>query len=306
MAVLEGQPGDGPQPPQSPYQTEQWGSTVPQYLSPGVYVEEMQPALRPIEGVATSVGAFVGIAADGPFHTPTLVTNWSQFVRTFGNPVPGAHLAQAVYGWFNNGGSTAYVVRVGGPAPGAVGNGRSNGHAAKAAALPGPSAELLAGDTPVVRVTAGDSAAALSIEVTDPAEGDAAETFRLFVKRGEEVLETFDGLTTKRGRQNAATVVNAQSAHVRVEVIGDTRPANAAVSLSATAAPVGSTIKELSPTSPAEYLGDSRARTGFGGLEAIEEITMVAMPDLMAAYSAGALDLDGVKAAQLGQTQIRD
>jgi len=273
---------------------------VPQYLSPGVYVEEMQPALRPIEGVATSVGAFVGIAADGPFHTPTLVTNWSQFVKTFGDPVPGAYLAQSVYGWFNNGGSIAYVVRVGGPAPGSVSNGNGNGRASKAAALPGPAAELMAGDAPALRVTGTDSGAVLTVEVADPAEGDPGETFRIFVKRGEEVLETFDGLTARRGKQNAATVVNAQSTHIRLELLGDTRPANAAVSLSATAAPVGSTGKDLAPTSPAEYLGDSRARTGFGGLEAIEEITMVAMPDLMAAYSAGSIDLDGIKAAQLG------
>ena len=54
------------------------------------------------------------------------------------------------------------------------------------------------------------------------------------------------------------------------------------------------------PVSPTDYLGDSRARTGFGGLEAIDEVTMVAMPDLMAAYAAGAIDMDGVKAAQLG------
>ena len=57
---------------------------MPQYLSPGVYVEELEAGTRPIEGVGTAVAAFVGLAADGPLHTPTLVTNWTQFTSAFG------------------------------------------------------------------------------------------------------------------------------------------------------------------------------------------------------------------------------
>ncbi len=86
---------------------------MPQYLSPGVFVEEMPPAARPIEGVSTSVAAFVGLAATGPFDTPVLVTNWTQFTQTFGEFVEGSYLAHAVYGFFTNGGTTCYVVRVG-------------------------------------------------------------------------------------------------------------------------------------------------------------------------------------------------
>ena len=52
---------------------------MPTYLSPGVYVEEMEAGARPIEGVGTAVAAFVGLASSGPFNAPTLVTNWSQF-----------------------------------------------------------------------------------------------------------------------------------------------------------------------------------------------------------------------------------
>ena len=58
---------------------------MPNYLSPGVYVEEVEAGSRPIEGVGTAVAAFVGLAAQGPFNTPTLVTNWSQFTATFGD-----------------------------------------------------------------------------------------------------------------------------------------------------------------------------------------------------------------------------
>ena len=53
---------------------------MPTYLTPGVYVEEVQSGARPIEGVGTAVAAFVGFAESGPFHEPTLVTNWDQYV----------------------------------------------------------------------------------------------------------------------------------------------------------------------------------------------------------------------------------
>ena len=86
---------------------------MPQYLSPGVYVEEVEAGSRPIEGVATSVAAFVGLAKNGPVNAPTLVTNWTQYVQTFGDFMDGSYLAHAVYGYFNNGGGSAYIVRVG-------------------------------------------------------------------------------------------------------------------------------------------------------------------------------------------------
>ena len=85
------------------------------YTTPGVYIQE-QPAIGPIVGVGTSTTAFIGAALQGPSFTPTMVTNWTQFVNTFGsymiNP-PGFYMAYAVKGYFDNGGTTAYIVRVG-------------------------------------------------------------------------------------------------------------------------------------------------------------------------------------------------
>ena len=86
---------------------------MPNYLSPGVYVEEVEAGSRPIEGVGTAVAAFVGLAARGPANAPTLVTNWNQFTQTFGEFIENSYLAHAVYGYFLNGGGAAYVVRVG-------------------------------------------------------------------------------------------------------------------------------------------------------------------------------------------------
>lgn len=86
---------------------------MPEYLSPGVYVEEIEIGAKPIEGVSTSTLGFVGMAEKGDLDKPVLVTNWGQFVDQFGRYTSGApHLAPAVYGFFANGGSRAYVVRV--------------------------------------------------------------------------------------------------------------------------------------------------------------------------------------------------
>ncbi|MBA2891037.1 phage tail sheath subtilisin-like domain-containing protein [Nonomuraea soli] len=59
------------------------------------------------------IAALVGFAAGGPFDTAVMVTGWGGFVQVFGDFSAGCHLAHAVYGYFLNGGSSCYVVRVG-------------------------------------------------------------------------------------------------------------------------------------------------------------------------------------------------
>lgn len=86
------------------------------YLSPGVYVEEVDRGSKPIEAVGTNTVGFLGESAKGPQNEPILVTNWSQFVKTFGDfKECSEHLAHGVYGFFNNGGSRCFVVNVGAP-----------------------------------------------------------------------------------------------------------------------------------------------------------------------------------------------
>ena len=264
---------------------------MPQYLSPGVYVEEVDSGSRPIEGVGTAVAAFVGLAKSGPFDQATLVTNWSQFTNVFGDFLEGSYLAHAVYGYFQNGGGSCYIVRIGGS-----GNG---------AALPAAVAQLTTGADDKIgayRVSAletGPAGNEINVEVQHPeGEGASEDTFRLVVKQGANVVEEFDGLTIKRGRQNAVTVVNAQSKLIRLEEIAEasalTRPAAGSVTLAG-----GSGAPAPSHLSPDDYVGDPADRTGFGGLEAIDTITMVSVPDLMAAYQQGMIDLEGVQAVQL-------
>src|SRR2546428_5745764 len=50
---------------------------------------------------------------------------------------------------------------------------------------------------------------------------------------------------------------------------------------------------------PDEYVGNSADRTGFAGLEAVDTVTMLSVPDLMAAYQRGMIDSEQVKAVQL-------
>ncbi|MCW2776975.1 MAG: tail sheath protein [Frankiales bacterium] len=268
---------------------------MPQYLSPGVFVEELPPAARPIEGVSTSIAAFVGLAATGPFDTPVLVTNWTQFCKTFGEFVEGSYLAHAVYGFFTNGGSTCYVVRVGAAAA-----------KAEPAALPAAAAELTGTDkTPAYAVRAleaGDAGSTLSVDVNPtPAAEGGDETYTVVVRRGGEPVETFEGLTTKRGKTNVVTTVNAQSKLIKIEEVAKTGTIEKlAPGSTPLATPASALIPAQAAVGPDDYVGSAADRTGFGVLETLEDITMVAVPDLVAALQKGAIDLEGFKAVQLG------
>jgi phage tail sheath protein FI len=57
---------------------------MPEYLAPGVFVEEIDSGSKPIEGVGVNTAAFIGYAKSGDFNKPTFITNWSQFCQHFG------------------------------------------------------------------------------------------------------------------------------------------------------------------------------------------------------------------------------
>jgi phage tail sheath protein FI len=108
---------------------------MPQYFSPGVYVEEIDAGPRPIQGVSTSIAGMVGVTVRGPTTgKPQLVTSFFEFQRRFGgflpdpdeqlrnrwqdpspNNVEGGRwwlLPHAVRAFFDNGGQQLYVKRV--------------------------------------------------------------------------------------------------------------------------------------------------------------------------------------------------
>ncbi|HWA89505.1 MAG TPA: phage tail sheath family protein [Rhizomicrobium sp.] len=88
---------------------------MPEYLHPGVYIEEIERGPRPIEGVATSTAAFLGEAERGPIK-PRLVTSYKEYQRWFGSIFdPNKFLPYAANGFFENGGKRVYIARLVGP-----------------------------------------------------------------------------------------------------------------------------------------------------------------------------------------------
>src|SRR4051812_11764999 len=172
---------------------------MPTYLTPGVYVEEIPSANKPIEGVGTAVAAFVGLAPGGPVNTAMRISNWSQFVRIYGDPanpengpfMEGAYLAHSVYGFFQNGGSLCWIVRV-----------RADDQAQPArAALPAATDKAVEALRAVALKDVSDT---VTVEIThdptvaDEGDKDSEPTYTVIVSAGPE-REEYPGVTLKKG-----------------------------------------------------------------------------------------------------------
>lgn len=263
---------------------------MPSYLSPGVYVEEVSAGARPIEGVGTALCAFVGFTERGPHNEPILVTNWTQYTSNFGGFVAGAYLPHSVYGYFLNGGGAAYVVSVG-----SLGS-TENGDARHATAELTSGADSARPGFTVRALAEGNGGTNLEVEVTDASE-PADDTFKLVVHQAGQAVETFDNLTTKRGGNNVVTAVRQQSKLIRVE---ESKAGPVALPRKGVRVQLAiADTPKLPEVSADAYVGDTSARTGFAGLEAIEDVTMLCVPDAMSAYQAGLLTDETLKAVQL-------
>jgi phage tail sheath protein FI len=264
---------------------------MPTYLSPGVYVQEVSSGNKPIEGVGTAVAAFVGMAEKGRANVPTLVTNWTQYTEEFGDFIPDSYLAHAVYGYFLNGGGSAYVVRVG----------ADDGAAASSVARADLPSAVDKGKA-ALRISAAEPGPAgdeLSVEVTEPSTPSPPEddSFKLVVSRKGKVEETYDNVSLKRGPQNVVTATKNKSRLIRLEEVANggalSAPARGRITLTGGGTAVAVRVNAE------DYVGSAADRTGFAGLEAVDEVTMLCVPDLMAAYQKGAIDLEAVQAVQL-------
>ena len=304
---------------------------MPEYLSPGVYVEEVDRGPKPIEGVGTAMAAFVGFTekaeivrdnGDGPYvenllNKPQLVTNWTQFVDKFGGFVPGLKLPHAVYGYFSNGGTRCYVcsVRTFPKASATLLNAQGKPALRAEAKQAGFDAMQLrlrvagvkgntapAASTPVKASTNDkkDDKAAPAPEAQSASNGNA--TFNFFVeKKGPNgawtVLESFEGakLETVGTKVAVAWPNNKAPKFVDVE----------ALETSITAASPREQEQMLvmdqnllAAPKAAEFSGDVAARTGVDGLEVLDDVTMVVVPDLMTTMPGEKLDLEMVKSVQ--------
>jgi phage tail sheath protein FI len=84
---------------------------------PGVYIEEIPSGVRTIRGVATSVAAFIGTFRKGLRDEAVRILSLADFEREFGGLHRDSEASYAVQQFFLNGGSEAWIVRVGHPGP---------------------------------------------------------------------------------------------------------------------------------------------------------------------------------------------
>lgn len=280
---------------------------MPEYLSPGIYVEEVDTGAKPIEGVGTATAAFVGFTekaqlrerSNGAWVTrdlrnqPTLITNWTQFVERFGGFVEGAYLPHAVYGYFQNGGTRCYVLSV--------------------KTMPKAQTALLnAEGKPRLIVRAKEAGfSGLDLRVTVDAPEPAGEEgeeepgpFTVTVERervggGWQVAETLRDVTLETVDEQVRVAYQTGKAPEWIEIVvpeadaplADLWPRSQEQSLQIE-------TNLLAPPSSEDFRGDISERTGVEGLEALDDVTIVSVPDLMMTMPDQELDLDMVKAVQ--------
>lgn len=85
---------------------------MPEFLSAGVFIEEVAAGPRVIQGVSTSSMGMVSKAAMGPVDEATLLTGFGSYSSIFGSFLADSYGPLNMAGFFANGGSRAYMVRV--------------------------------------------------------------------------------------------------------------------------------------------------------------------------------------------------
>ena len=306
------------------------------YQTPGVYINEVSSGNRPIEGVATSVAAFVGLAPGGPVNTPKKVTSWIEFARTFGDETPNstngpymdnAYLAHAVQGFFANGGTICYVVRVGTNLHGGVPLleiENKDGDAAYTLVRRPQDSDVdpekhqlkpVSDWEPVklefAKIDPGDPAAVVDADAkegaatpapVEPAQfdvtitlGDGEPPAGLLPGEDNPKVETFRGLSATPGGKFFASVLNTKSRLVSVEDPDQTPPFSQRIFDIPTSTMTLEPTDAAAPKVTSEKLeGDAVKKTGLGALDGIDEITMVCVPDLVAVTN----DPDQISALQ--------
>lgn len=286
------------------------------YFAPGVYVEEVQRGSRPIEGVQTNVAGFIGFteAIRGgaePFK-PMLVTSWNQYLQYFGQEGSDgftdfdAYLPFAVNGWFLNGGGRCWITSIGTQLPGTPEPPpeqtgikiKSSGK--RPALLFNLKPEQADNGSVEVIISEGspNSDREDNADDSDSPAPVAAEFFTVIVGRDGEELERYEHLTMNPEVQGdvGTYVVTALQESSLIDVLDlsqqgqplSRRPSNGQYEVSP---------PPLVP-SPERLVRDLQGirddRTGVQGIFEIDEITMLACPDLMRAYQVGLVDLDQV------------
>jgi hypothetical protein len=268
------------------------------YQAPGVYVEEVPSGSAPIEGVGTSIAAFVGFAEKGPIGKPMRVTNWTQYQALYGGLLKNAYMPLSVYGFFANGGGNCWIVRVGGDAVTSPAAAKLTGRAATAIDSLKVTAKLPGAEGNDITVDVSDEPS-----TGDGGDGDAPR-FRMKVSAPGKPSEVFENLSLKKGdARQAVDVINHPETGSKYIQLEDLQPRGVALAERTPAAQtyaLSEGAESMTAIVPKDFQGDVAAREGIEGLEAVDDVTMIAVPDLMRAYQDGLLTMEGVIAVQKG------
>jgi phage tail sheath protein FI len=299
---------------------------MPEYLSPGVYVEEVDRGPKPIEGVGTAMAAFVGFTekaemqreVDGEMviesflNRPQLVTNWTQFVERFGSFVPGINLPTSVYGYFTNGGSRCYVVSVRTfPKAEAVLMNAQGKPAltvrSRQAGVDGMKLRVRVGNVSLPAPASGKKGDAEAADEGDASDAGGDNSFTVYVEKeaatgGWKTVETLSDVKLQ-------TVVVESKKQVALAFKNNKLPKFVEFVVAEDATLTKALPREqeqslmiekrlLEPPVASEFRGDVSERKGVEGLEVLDDVTMVCVPDLMTTMPGEKLDLTMVKAVQ--------
>jgi len=268
-----------------------------EYLRPGVFVEEVPSGAFPIEGVGTSTAGFVGIAARGQLNKAKLITNWSQFVKHFGELRRDSYLAYAVYGFFLNKGSRCYVVRV------------ASSSADIASVILNDRADPAQNTLSVQALNEGEWGNDLSIDIADGSDLPAAE-FAITVKEQGEVVESWDNLSMDETAENYVKhVINGNSAYIQVTDLDS--PSTPPDDRSAVQAdtPLAGGADGITDIADSDYTGNPADKTGLFAFDEVDEVNTLSIPGVatqaavsaLSAYCAGRGDCGFVPDCPEGQ-----
>jgi phage tail sheath protein FI len=269
---------------------------MPEYLAPGVYIEEIDACSRSIEGVGTSTAGFAGETERGPTRL-TLVTGWHQYTQRYGGFIDRQpfncerhFLPYAVRGFFENGGQRLVVARVSGEASttGAISLKGVSGPTSVRATGPGAWGNNLllavkpATTAPQEENTGASNRFRIQIayfagDIPDPFVDPTDPNERANPSRREpDVFEDFDNLSADPTLPNfIQAVVNAASELVEITDCGGPP----ALMTFANGQLAGGSD---TPATRNDYVGApivKPALYGLAGLAAIPGISLMAIPD---------------------------
>jgi phage tail sheath protein FI len=257
---------------------------MPEYLYPGVYVEEQDTGNQPIEGVSTSTVGFIGVAERGPGKA-TLCTSFSDYVRNFGKYLKQAdgtqrYLAYGVEGFFQNGGKRCFVVRA--YSSTAAGAARDDGKMSVMAIGKGAW-----GNNVGVKITdQGGGRFRLTViywsttppsPIVDPTSTDPAD-LRNPNRLDPQLVEVFDDMSDNPNDPHFyERLVNGQSTLVTVNQLAAGQPDSVSPPALLTGGTDGGTL------APVDFTGDAGdppgSKRGIDALSEIDEISLLASPD---------------------------